>query len=107
MLQECTALEEKGLLLVDTALYIIIPLVSGGNSGQLAVWEMIHSTIDNRAQSLLSMIQQTNSTKSIPRTLTHWSRSTPHSTLTSPGGASIESVASVTGVDGHSVLTQW
>ncbi len=43
----------------------------------------------------------------MPLTLTHWSWPTPHSiTLTSPGGATIESEASVTGVGGHSVLTQ-
>ncbi len=37
-------------------------------------------------------------------TLTHWSKPTPQSiTATSPGGDFIESVASVTGVGGHSV----
>ncbi len=35
MLQECTALEKKGLLLGDPALYIIIPLASEGKSGQV------------------------------------------------------------------------
>ena len=85
------ALEPRGLLLVDPpSLYIIIPLVSEGRSGQLAVWETIHST--------------NNSTKSISLTLTSWSKPTPHSiTPTSPGGASIESVPSVTGEGGHSV----
>ncbi len=60
MLQECTELERKGLLLVDPALYIIIPLVSVGKSGQLAVWETIYT-------------QQINTTESIPLTLTNWS----------------------------------
>ncbi len=46
----------------------------------------------------------TNSTKSIPLTITHWIITTPHSiTPTSPGAASNESVASDTGVGGHSV----
>ncbi len=56
MSQECTALELKGLMPVDPALYIIIPLVSGSKSGQLTVWETIHST--------------NNSTKFIPLTPT-------------------------------------
>ncbi len=93
MLQECTALVRKGLLLVDPALYIIIPLVSEGKSGQLAVWETIHSTNKQYRVHLF--------------TLTNWSKPTPHSiTPTSPGGAadSIESVARVTGVGGHSAL---
>ncbi len=80
----------------DPALYTIIPLVSEGKSGQLAVWEKVYT-------------QQTNSTKSIPLTLTIKSKPTPHSiTPTSPGAASIESVVSVTGdrVGGHSVQTQ-
>ncbi len=42
-MQECVAVEVKGLLLVDPALYIIIPLVSV-KSRQISVWEMIHST---------------------------------------------------------------
>ncbi len=43
-LQEYTAVVRKGLLPGDPALYIIIPLVSEGKSGQSAVWETIHST---------------------------------------------------------------
>ncbi len=82
----------KGLLLVDPALYIIIPLISEGKSEQLAVWETIHSTNKQYKVHLL--------------TLTNWSKPTPHLiTPTSPGAAadSIESEARVTGVGGHSV----
>ncbi len=48
-----------------------------------------------------------NSTQFIPLTHTSWSKPTPHSiTLTSTGAASIKSVASVTGVGGHSTIAQ-
>ncbi len=85
------ALVPRGLLLVDPSLYIIIPLVSEGKSGQLAVWEMIHST--NKQY-----------TKFIRLTLTHWSKPTPHSTQTDPCGVpSSESVASsIAGISGSS-----
>ena len=43
-MQEYTAVVRKGLLPGDPALYIIIPLVSEGKSGQLTIWETIHST---------------------------------------------------------------
>ncbi len=55
MLQECTALELKGMLSGDPSLYIIIPLVSGGKSGQLAVWETIHLTNKQYKVHLLTL----------------------------------------------------
>ncbi len=91
MLQECTALEPKGLLPVDPPLYIIIPLFSEGKSGQLAVWEIVRA-IYKQLQSPFHL------------TLTIKSKPTPHSiTPTSLGSISSESsVARVTGVGGHS-----
>ncbi len=41
MLQEYTAVELKGLLSVDPALYMIIPLVSEGKSGQVVGGEFV------------------------------------------------------------------